>query len=110
MDEHDQPAIIKLDELEHTRHAHEFVGAEHADVPFSFILVHSDPASARSYIGTPTRKYFSSMMTATSAAATTMKAVIIVLQQPPVHRTRTNQFLDGPPSHKPIRPGSRTSA
>ena len=43
MDEHDQPAIIKLDELEHTRHAHEFVGAEDADVPFSFILVHSEP-------------------------------------------------------------------
>jgi quercetin dioxygenase-like cupin family protein len=35
--------IIRLDDLEHTRHAHEFVGAEHGDVPFSIILVHSAP-------------------------------------------------------------------
>ena len=35
--------IIKLDDLEHTEHAHEFVGAEHADTPFSIILVHSRP-------------------------------------------------------------------
>jgi len=33
--------IIALDELEHSRHSHEFVGAEHGDVPFSVILVHS---------------------------------------------------------------------
>ena len=37
------PAIIVLDDLAHTRHAHEFVGAEHGDVPFSIILVHSAP-------------------------------------------------------------------
>ena len=35
--------IIELDELEHTRHAHEFVGAEHGDVPICIILVHSQP-------------------------------------------------------------------
>lgn len=37
------PAIIALDDLPHTRHSHEFVGAEHGDVPFSIILVHSGP-------------------------------------------------------------------
>jgi mannose-6-phosphate isomerase-like protein (cupin superfamily) len=37
------PSIIPLDELAHTEHAHEFVGAEHGDVPFSIILVHSEP-------------------------------------------------------------------
>ena len=37
------PAIVALDDLEHTHHAHEFVGAEHGDVPFSIILVHSQP-------------------------------------------------------------------
>jgi mannose-6-phosphate isomerase-like protein (cupin superfamily) len=36
-------AIIPLDDLEHTKHSHEFVGAEHGDVPFSIILVHSKP-------------------------------------------------------------------
>jgi mannose-6-phosphate isomerase-like protein (cupin superfamily) len=35
--------IIPLDDLDHTEHSHEFVGAEHADVPFSIILVHSAP-------------------------------------------------------------------
>lgn len=35
--------IIPLDDLDHTRHAHEFVGAEHGDVPFCVILVHSQP-------------------------------------------------------------------
>jgi len=35
--------IIPLDDLEHTEHSHEFVGAEHGDVPFSVILVHSRP-------------------------------------------------------------------
>ena len=35
--------IIELDDLDHTEHAHEFVGAEHGDVPFSVILVHSRP-------------------------------------------------------------------
>jgi mannose-6-phosphate isomerase-like protein (cupin superfamily) len=37
------PSIIPFDDLAHTEHAHEFVGAEHGDVPFSIILVHSDP-------------------------------------------------------------------
>ena len=35
--------IVPLDDLEHTAHAHEFVGAEHGEVPFSVILVHSRP-------------------------------------------------------------------
>lgn len=37
-------AVIPLDDLEHTRHAHEVEGAElEPDVPFSVILVHSQP-------------------------------------------------------------------
>jgi quercetin dioxygenase-like cupin family protein len=36
-------AVIPLDQLQHTRHSHELVGAEHGDVPFSIILVHSEP-------------------------------------------------------------------
>ena len=36
-------SIIGLDDLEHSPHSHEFVGAEHGDVPFSIILVHSAP-------------------------------------------------------------------
>ena len=36
-------AIIELDELPHTAHSREFIGAEHGDVPFSGILVHSRP-------------------------------------------------------------------
>jgi mannose-6-phosphate isomerase-like protein (cupin superfamily) len=42
----DQPEtghIVALDDLEHSRHSHEFVGAEHGEVPFSVILVHSQP-------------------------------------------------------------------
>jgi len=42
-DAHDTALIIELDDLEHTRHSHEFVGADHGDVPFSIILVHSQP-------------------------------------------------------------------
>jgi quercetin dioxygenase-like cupin family protein len=37
------PSIIDFDDLEPTPHSHEFVGAEHGDVPFSIILVHSQP-------------------------------------------------------------------
>jgi quercetin dioxygenase-like cupin family protein len=40
-----QGAILELDDLEHTRHAHEFVGADHGGVPFSLILVHSQPGA-----------------------------------------------------------------
>jgi len=36
-------SIIEFGELGHTAHSHEFVGAEHGDVPFSVILVHSRP-------------------------------------------------------------------
>ena len=32
--------IIALDDLAHTPHSHEMVGAEHGGVPFSVILVH----------------------------------------------------------------------
>ena len=35
--------IVPLDELDHSEHSHEFVGAEHGDVPFCVILVHSRP-------------------------------------------------------------------
>jgi mannose-6-phosphate isomerase-like protein (cupin superfamily) len=35
--------IVRFDDLEHSAHSHEFVGAEHHDVPFSVILVHSQP-------------------------------------------------------------------
>ena len=35
--------IVPWDDLEHSEHAHEFVGAEHLGVPFSVILVHSQP-------------------------------------------------------------------
>jgi mannose-6-phosphate isomerase-like protein (cupin superfamily) len=35
--------VIQLDELPHEAHSHEFVGADHDDVPFSVILVHSRP-------------------------------------------------------------------
>jgi mannose-6-phosphate isomerase-like protein (cupin superfamily) len=38
-------ALIALDDLPHTEHAHEFVGAEHGDVPFCIILVHSAPGA-----------------------------------------------------------------
>ena len=37
--------VLQLDELPHTRHAHEFVGADHCEVPFSIILVHSAPGA-----------------------------------------------------------------
>jgi mannose-6-phosphate isomerase-like protein (cupin superfamily) len=36
-------SIIPFNELAPSRHSHEFVGAEHGDVPFSVILVHSQP-------------------------------------------------------------------
>lgn len=36
-------SIIDLDDLPHEPHSHEFVGADHGDVPFSVILVHSRP-------------------------------------------------------------------
>lgn len=37
--------IIELDDLPHTAHAHELVGAEHGGVPISLILVHSAPGA-----------------------------------------------------------------
>jgi mannose-6-phosphate isomerase-like protein (cupin superfamily) len=36
-------SILRLDDLEHSDHSHELVGADHGDVPFSVILVHSKP-------------------------------------------------------------------
>ena len=35
--------IIDFDDLSPSLHSHEFVGAEHGDLPFSVILVHSRP-------------------------------------------------------------------
>ena len=35
--------VIPFDELEHGSDAHDFVGEEHGDVPFSVILVHTRP-------------------------------------------------------------------
>jgi mannose-6-phosphate isomerase-like protein (cupin superfamily) len=35
--------IVPFEDLEHGRHSHEFVGAEHGEVPFCVILVHSQP-------------------------------------------------------------------
>ena len=45
MNDQDEAAgtIVPFDDLEHSAHAHEFVGAEHGNVPFSVILVHSQP-------------------------------------------------------------------
>lgn len=37
------PLVVPFTELEPTAHSHELVGAEHGDVPFSVILVHSQP-------------------------------------------------------------------
>src|SRR6188472_1059917 len=37
--------IIPFDDLEPSAHSHEFVGAEHGDVPFSVILVRSAPGA-----------------------------------------------------------------
>jgi quercetin dioxygenase-like cupin family protein len=36
---------MEFDDLPQTEHAHEFVGAEHGDVPFSIILVHAPPGA-----------------------------------------------------------------
>jgi quercetin dioxygenase-like cupin family protein len=36
-------SIVSLDDLDHSRQSHEFVGDEHGNVPFSIILVHSEP-------------------------------------------------------------------
>jgi len=41
--EHAKGLVLPLDMLEHSEHSHELVGAEHGDVPFSVILVHSQP-------------------------------------------------------------------
>ena len=35
--------IISFDDLPHSEHSHEFVGADHEDAPFSLILVHVQP-------------------------------------------------------------------
>lgn len=37
--------VMRFAELASTKHAHEFVGAEHGDVPFSIILVHAAPGA-----------------------------------------------------------------
>ena len=43
MTDHVRGHIVAFDDLEHGEHSHELVGAEHGDVPFSVILVHSKP-------------------------------------------------------------------
>ena len=42
-DQRDRGHVVAFDDLEHGEHSHELVGAEHGDVPFSVILVHSRP-------------------------------------------------------------------
>jgi quercetin dioxygenase-like cupin family protein len=37
--------VMRFNELPSTKHAHEFVGAEHGAVPFSIILVHAPPGA-----------------------------------------------------------------
>jgi mannose-6-phosphate isomerase-like protein (cupin superfamily) len=39
------PWVMAFDDLPRTEHAHEFVGADHGDVPFSVILVHAPPGA-----------------------------------------------------------------
>jgi len=39
------PSVLRFDHLPRTEHAHEFVGADHGDVPFSIILVHVAPGA-----------------------------------------------------------------
>ena len=49
---------IDIDDLPHTRHAHEFVGAEHGEVPVSIILVHSAPGVGPSLHSHPYAEVF----------------------------------------------------
>ncbi len=39
------PIVVKRDELPRTKHAHEFVGADHGEGPVSLIFVHAAPAA-----------------------------------------------------------------
>jgi quercetin dioxygenase-like cupin family protein len=39
------PSVMRSDQLPQTEHAHEFVGADHGDVPFSIILVDAPPGA-----------------------------------------------------------------
>lgn len=45
MDTGERPSghVVPFEELDHSEHSHEFVGAEHGEVPFCVILVHSGP-------------------------------------------------------------------
>ena len=36
-------SIVPFEELDPSEHSHEFVGAEHGEIPFCVILVHSQP-------------------------------------------------------------------
>jgi len=51
-------SIVPFGELEPTEHSHEFVGAEHEDVPFSVILVHSRPGAGPKVHRHPYREVF----------------------------------------------------
>jgi mannose-6-phosphate isomerase-like protein (cupin superfamily) len=39
------PSVMRFDDLPHTEHAHELVGADHWNVPFLIILVHAPPGA-----------------------------------------------------------------
>ena len=39
------PLVVPYDELDPTPNRHELVGADHGDVPFSVILIHSGPGT-----------------------------------------------------------------
>jgi quercetin dioxygenase-like cupin family protein len=39
------PSVIRTNDLPRTEHSHEFVGADHQDVPFSIILVNAPPGA-----------------------------------------------------------------
>jgi hypothetical protein len=47
------PSVTGFDHLPRTQHAHEFVGAQHGDVPFSIILVHAPPGAGPQLHGHP---------------------------------------------------------
>ncbi len=45
MGQHRLGLVIDRDDLPHTEHAHELIGADHGDLPISVILVHSAPGA-----------------------------------------------------------------
>jgi quercetin dioxygenase-like cupin family protein len=45
VEEREMRSVMRFEDLPSTEHAHEFLGAEHGDVPFSIILVHAAPGA-----------------------------------------------------------------